>query len=69
LFDCLTSQEQEQMLSLVEKLSTGLETMDRTGPFRQHHHGLRQNHRHCHEHHRSASMPFHVKGRNPDDGC
>lgn len=47
LFDCLTEEEQAQLLSLVEKVSVNLETLDQPdGHGRHHHHGFHHGLRH-----------------------
>ncbi len=67
LFNGLTSEEQVQLLSLIEKLSASLESMDRPGMFGEHGHEFREKH---HRHRGSGcpnSIPFYPKNRNPDD--
>lgn len=49
LFGGLTSEEQVQLLSLIEKLSSSLEEIDPPAPLNGHHHGHHRHHRNrCH---------------------
>jgi DNA-binding MarR family transcriptional regulator len=67
LFNGLTSEEQVQMLSLIEKLSASLETVDRPGIFREHHREFHEKHHRHHGRGRPDSIPFYLKNRNPND--
>lgn len=44
LFECLTAEEQDQMLALTEKLNSNLEVMDRSSMSGGHHHGAHRGH-------------------------
>jgi hypothetical protein len=64
IFNCLTAEEQTQMLTLVGKISASLDSMD--GPDgREHHHGQRHGHHWFHGHHRMHHLPFHVEDSDP----
>ena len=65
LFNGLTSEEQAQMLALIEKLSAGLEEMDQSAPLREHGHGFR----HGHHRHEGLHGPHDPCGHEPDESC
>jgi DNA-binding MarR family transcriptional regulator len=67
LFNGLTPEEQAQMLSLIEKVSAGLETMDRSGMFGERHRGFHREHRRHHGGCLRDSNPFGLRNHNQDD--
>jgi DNA-binding MarR family transcriptional regulator len=52
LFNCLTTEEQCQMLALIKKLGTSIEAIDGSEAHHNHHHGPHHKHRghHCSHH-------------------
>jgi DNA-binding MarR family transcriptional regulator len=67
LFDCLTEEEQTQMLALVEKCSAGLEIMDRSCMPGEHRHGFHLGRHWHHGRHRFHPLSLKAKDREPDE--
>ena len=62
IFDCLTTEEQTQMLTLIQKISASIETED-ASDHHEHEHGLRHGRHWFHKYHRKHHLPFR-KGEN-----
>jgi DNA-binding MarR family transcriptional regulator len=62
MFNCLTPEEQIQMLAFVEKISASLETIVGSDARDAHHHGMHKHHGH-HRHHCRHHSPFHAEDR------
>lgn len=64
MFNCLTPEEQAQMLALVEKISAGMESIVGSDIHDIYHHGMHKHHgqhgQHCRHH-----SPFHAEDHNP----
>ena len=63
IFNCLTMEEQTQMLTLIQKISASVETMDRPDGHDDHHgrHGRQS----FHGHHRMHHLSFHGEYHDP----
>ena len=67
LFNCLTAEEQAQLLALIEKLNAGFESMDRPFRSRGHHGWFHHGHLGHHGRHRVHPFSFSAKTPVPDD--
>jgi DNA-binding MarR family transcriptional regulator len=67
LFNCLTAEEQAQMLALIEKCSAGLEIMDRPCRPGEHLNGFHRGRHWHHGRHRAHPFSFAAKNPEPDD--
>ena len=63
IFNCLTTEEQTQMLTLIQKISASIETTD--GPDGHDHHHGRHGRHWLHGHHRMHHLSFHGEHHDP----